>query len=231
MSLDTHEKGEAKMKSNSQLQNDVEAELMWEPGVDAEDIGVIVKDGVVTLTGTVDSYFEKMSAMNAAKRVAGVKALAVEIEVRVPGMNKRTDADIARAAENALAWDTSVPEDRIKVTVDQGWITLDGKVDWNYQKKAAEDAVHYLTGVKGISNLITITPTQKVSPAEVKANIEKALKRNATLEAQRITVTAAGARVTLSGSVRSLADREEAERAALNAPGVLEVEDEIDIAA
>ncbi len=219
------------MKCDKELQQDVLDELAWEPGVDVEDIGVIVKDGVVTLTGSVDSYYEKLSAMNAAKRVAGVKALAVEIEVGLPGMSERTDADIARAAENALAWDTSVPEDRIKVTVEQGWITLDGKVDWNYQKRAAEDAVHYLTGVKGISNQIAITPTQKVSPAEVKANIEKALKRNATLEAQRITVTATGAKVTLSGSVRSLADREEAERAALNAPGVFEVEDVIDIAA
>ena len=219
------------MKSNSELNSDVLDELAWQPGVNVEDIGVIVKDGVVTLTGSVDSYWEKMSAMDAAKRVAGVKALAVEIEVRLPGMKERTDTDIARAAENALAWDTSVPEDRIKVSVEQGWITLSGKVDWNYQKRAAEHAVHYLTGVKGLSNLITLTPAQKISPAEVKSNIEKALKRNATLEAQRISVTAAGDRVTLSGSVRSLADREEAERAASNAPDVLEVEDMIDIAA
>jgi osmotically-inducible protein OsmY len=219
------------MKSDKELKKDVLDELGSKPGVNAEDIGVIVKDGVVTLTGSVGSYYEKLSAMNSAKRVAGVKALAVEIEVKVPGMGGRTDADIARAAENSLAWDISVPEDRIKVTVEQGWITLDGTVDWLYQKSAAENAIQYLAGVKGISNLITLTPTQKVSPAEVKASIEKALKRNATFEAQRITVTATDAKVTLRGSVRSLADREEAERAAWNAPGVLDVEDEIDIAA
>jgi osmotically-inducible protein OsmY len=219
------------MKSDKELQINVLDELTWEPSVNVEDIGVIVKDGVVTLTGSVDSYAEKSAAEQAAKRVAGVKALAVEIEVKLPGMSERTDADIARAAENALEWDTLVPEDRVKVTVEQGRITLTGDVDWRYQKEAAENAVRYLTGVKGVSNLIDIITVQKVSPAEVKANIEKALKRNARLEAQRITVTAAGSKVTLRGNVRSLADRDEAERAAWNAPGVFEVEDEIDIAA
>jgi len=219
------------MKSDKELQINVLDELTWEPSVNVEDIGVTVKDGVVTLTGSVDSYAEKSAAEQAAKRVTGVKALAVEIQVKLPGMSERTDADIGRAAENAIEWATWVPEDRIQVTVEQGWITLSGDVDWRYQKEAAENAVRYLTGVKGVSNLIDIITVQKVSPAEVKANIEKALKRNARLEAQRITVTATGSKVTLRGNVRSLADREEAERAAWNAPGVLEVDDEIDIAA
>ena len=165
------------MKSDRELQIDVLDELRWEPGVKATDIGATVKDGVVTLEGTVDSYAEKWAAEKAVKRLPGVKALAVELQVKLPGSSERTDADIAKTAETVLKWDVLVPRDRIKVTVEKGFLTLEGEVDRQFQRSAAERAVHHLTGVKGVSNQITIKP--KVAPTEVKEKIEAALKRNA----------------------------------------------------
>jgi osmotically-inducible protein OsmY len=214
------------MKTDRELQLDVLDELRWEPGVNATDIGATVKDGVVTLQGTVDSFAEKWAAEKAVKRLPGVKALAVELEVTLPGSSERTDADLARAAENALEWDVSVP-DGIQVTVEKGFLTLEGQVDWDYQRSAAERAVLHLTGVKGVDNNITVKPS--AAPTGIKEQIEAALKRNALLDAQQIKVQAEGGKVTLTGCVSSWAEREEAESAAWAAPGVCDVKNLISV--
>jgi osmotically-inducible protein OsmY len=208
----------------------VEAELNWEPMIkSAAAIGVRVKDGVVTLVGPVESYSEKLAAERAALRVSGAKAVANELEVKLPNTSERTDEEIARTAANALEWTASVPKDKVKITVDKGWITLKGSVDWHYQRAAAEDAVRNLWGVKGVLNLIEVRPS--ISQTVVKQKIEEALKRDAELDAQRIQVETAGSKVILKGTVHSWFERKEAERVAWEAPGVTQVENEIAVAA
>ncbi len=213
------------MKTDKELQMDVMTELDWEPRVDPAEIGVAVKDGIVTLSGHVDTYPEKWAAEQAAGRVSGVKAVVEEIDVKLPGIYERSDQDIARAAANVLDWNSYVPRDRVKVQVQGGWVTLSGEVDWRYQRDAAGDAVRNLMGVRGLANDISVKPA--VSTVEVKSKIEAALERSAMIDASGIKVTAKGSKVTLKGTVRSWAERDEAGRVAWSAPGVADVVNEI----
>ena len=214
------------MKTDLQLQRDVLEELKFEPSIREAEIGVAAKGGVVTLTGFVDSYAEKFSAERTAERVAGVKAVADELKVKLPGSHQRSDTDIAHAAVNALRWDIQVPDDRIKATIEDGWIALEGEVEWQYQKWAAEGAVRNLTGVKGVTNLIAVKP-KKASSYEVGQKIKDSMRRHAERDADRITVESKDGRVTLRGTVSSYAERQDAERAAWQAPGVTKVDDMI----
>lgn len=215
------------MKTDVQVQHDVLAELKWEPSINAADIGVEVKDGVVTLAGHVSSFAEKWDAERAAQRVSGVKALAIEMDVRLLGLGKRSDADIARAAENVLQWMSVVPKDSVMVMVENGWITLSGELDWQYQKQAAAGAVRYLMGVTGVSDQITIGP--KVSLSTIKSDIEAALRRRAIADAPVISVKVHGNDVTLTGTVNTWSERDLAWQCAWGAPGVRNVVDDITV--
>jgi osmotically-inducible protein OsmY len=215
------------MKTDSQVQKDVMEELKWQPSIKSSQIGVSVEDGIVTLTGNVGSYPEKRDAERAALRVEGVKGVAEDIEVELPFDHKKDDADLAKAAVNTLRWDTMVPDERIKVKVENGWITAEGKVDWLYQKSAVRNALSSLTGVKGVTNLVTVAPT--AHPSDIKKKIISAFERSASIDANNIRVENIGDKVMLKGSVRSYAEKLDAQRAAWNAPGVSQVENQLEV--
>jgi len=209
------------MKSDKQIQQDVMAELSWEPSVNAAHIGVEVSDGIVTLAGHVTHYAEKLNAERAAQRVDGVKALTVEMDVKLPGASKRSDSDIAQSAISVLRWTSYLPTDHIKVKVENGRISLSGEVEWDYQRQGAVEAVHHLQGVTGVNNQITLKP--QASASVVKADIEAALKRRAQTHAQAISVEVQGGDVTLTGIVNSWSERALARNSAWRAPGVRNV--------
>ena len=216
------------MSTDRQLQQDVIAELGWDASINASRVGVEVKSGIVTLSGHVESYAQKWAAERAAQRVSGVKGVAVELEVTLPGSNQRTDADIARAASNALEWNVLIPKDSIKVMVEDGHLTLSGEAEWAYVRNAAEASVRGLLGVKSVINLVKISA--KITPADVKTKIEAALQRRAHLDAKAISIDVDHGTVTLNGKVDSLSERVTVENAAWNAPGVQKVVDHLIVA-
>lgn len=210
------------MKTDKQLQHDVLAELEWEPSIDATQIGVTVSNGTVTLSGSVGTYLQKTQAEKVAKRVYGVCAVTNDIALKIPSQHEHADSDIASAIHNSLAWDARVDEKQIKVSVKNGWVTLEGECHWKYQSDAAERDVRVLRGVKGVSNLIKIVPPVKT--ADVTHKIEEAYRRSADLDARRVQVEATDGKVILRGNVRSWAERMQAQQAAWAAPGVSQVE-------
>jgi osmotically-inducible protein OsmY len=213
--------------TDKDLKQHVQSALDWEPSLDASDVGVSVDEAVVTLRGNVASYAEKMTAERVALRVYGVKAVANDLAVHLVSAFERTDTEIAQAAVAAFKWNTMVPNDRVTVTVNNGWLALKGTLDWQYQKDAAARTVRDLIGVKGVSNDIIVKP--RVKTIDVRDKIEAAFKRSAEIDARRVNVTATDGKVILSGNVHSWAERQEAERAAWAAPGVTQVEDRLTI--
>src|SRR5712675_979623 len=211
------------MRSDSEIERDVREELKWDPDLAAENIAISVKNGVVTLAGFTHSYTDRLEAELAVKRVAGVHAVANDIEVRLPAIDQRPDPDIARDAVAALKTELPISYDRIKLIVKEGWVTLEGAVEWQYQKTTAENCVRKVKGVKGVTNVVTVKP--KVQPSELKRKIMEAFKRNAEVDANRITVEANGSEVILKGTVRSWIEREEAERVGWSGACVTKVED------
>jgi osmotically-inducible protein OsmY len=213
------------MRSDSEIERDVKEELQWDPDLDASDIAVSAKNGVVTLSGFVRSYTDKYEAEAAVKRVAGVAGVANDIEVRMPSVDERPDPEIARDAVAAIRSQLPISSEHIKVVVKNGWVTLEGQAEWQYQRSTAENAVRRIKGVKGVSNLIQLKP--RATPAEIKRKIQEAFRRNAEVDANRIQIETNGGEVVLKGTVRSWIEREEAERVAWSAPGVTTVEDHI----
>ena len=216
------------MRTDSEIKRDVEAELKWDPDIDATDIGIAVKNGVVAMTGFVRSYKQRYQAERAVKRASGVLGLANDIEVRLPSGGERPDPEIARDAVAALKAELPFSSEAMKVTVKNGWLSLEGSAEWNYQRVRAEEAVRRIKGIKGVSNLISLQP--RAAPSEIKSKIEEAFRRHAEVDASRITVEAHGGEVILKGTVQSWAERQEAERAAWRAPGVTKVDNRVTIA-
>ena len=215
------------MKSDVQIQKDVMEELKWEPFLSASEIGVAVKSGIVTLSGLVDSYSKKIAAEKAVKNVAGVRALAEDIQIAVSPAHKKTDAEIAEAVLNALKWHSAVQEEKIKIKVEEGNVRLDGEVEWEYQRSSAKTAIENLSGVRSVINLIKLKP--KISSGDIEQKISAAFHRSATVDSGKITVDITGSRVTLRGKVRSIAEKDDAETAAWNAPGVTGVESKLEV--
>lgn len=215
------------MKTDARLKKDVEAELEWEPAVDAAHIGVAVKDGVVTLTGHLETFAEKYVAERAVRRVAGVRAIAEEIDVKLARGHLRSDSDIAQAIEGAFSWHTLIPSDHIQVKVEQGWVTLTGEVNWDYQRRVAEQTVRPINGVRGVTNSIALKTTS--TPNNITERIGRALSRQAEREARAIEVTVNGTTATLRGQVHSWAERNAAQGAAFSAPGITSVLNELKV--
>jgi osmotically-inducible protein OsmY len=213
------------MKRNEDLQKDVQDAIKWEPLLNAAEIGVIAKDGIVTLTGTVDSYAKKLEAEDAAKNVAGVKALVEKIEIKMESSAKNGDTEIAKDVLDSFKWNWEIPKDKVKVKVEKGWVTLEGELEWNYQKEAAKRSVNNIIGVKAVTNKITIK--SETHDEIEKKDIEYALVRNSSLDSEDISVKVSGNNVTLKGIVHSFYERGEAERIAWNAPGVWTVDNEL----
>ena len=212
-------------KTDTEIKTDVLSELKYDPSLKVTEIGVLVTDGIVTLNGYATSFDEKLAAVHAVKRVAGVVAIADDIELHIPDANHRTDGEIAAAAAHKIAWATTIPTGNVQITVRNGWIILEGEVEWWYQKNAAETVMRSISGVRGVSSSISIKPTDKI--AAVGMGIEAAIDRNAMLDASKIRVEIVGSKVILHGTVRTLAQREEAERIAWAAQGVFSVEDHL----
>ena len=217
------------MNPDTHVRDDVQRELYYTPDINAARIGVSVENGVVTLSGSVDSYIQKLAALRAAERIAKVRAVACELEVRLPGPHVPTSTGLAQAVANVLAWDSVVPPDRIRVRVENGWVTLEGTVEWQYQKEAAARAVGGLTGVKGVDNLISVNPS--LDAESTKQRIEAALRHSPTIEDRNVLVEVSNDKVVLHGEVRSIAERDEAERIAWAGPGIADVANHILVSA
>jgi osmotically-inducible protein OsmY len=215
------------MKNDLQIQKDVMDELKWEPFLTSSDIGVSVKNGIVTLSGIVDSYAKKRAAERAARNVAGVKAVAEDIQVGISPAFKKTDAEIAEAVLNALRWHSAVQEEKIKIKVEDGFVRLEGEVEWEYQRNQAQSAIENLTGVKSVVNLVTVRP--KLTTTDVRQKISSAFHRSATIDADRVHIDLNAGKVTLTGKVRSFTEKDDAERAVWSAAGVVSVDNKLEI--
>ena len=217
------------MKTDANLKSDIQAELDWDPSIDPANVGIVVKDGIVTLTGHLDTFAEKAAIERVVSRVSGVHAVAVELDVKLAPGHVRSDSEIAATAEEAIRWNTLIPVERVQLKVEKGWITLTGEVEWDFQRRGAVQAVHAIRGVRGLSNLITLRP--RSTPTDVATRIRDALQRRALREARDVHVSLSGGIVTLRGQVHSVAERDAAVGSAMAAPGVTRVINELTIQA